>query len=143
MTDRTDPVAVIREYYDRVWHRHDTDAVHELFAEGYVNHAGTRGTLKGPDGILTNYRNTRSAFADGTFALEMLVTEGNKVTAFYTMTGTHTGPFMGIPATGRKVSVPGIGIYEVRDGQIQESWVVRDTLVLLKQLGADVIAPAT
>ncbi len=80
---------------------------------------------------------------DGTFVVEMLVAEGNKVTAYYTMTGTHTGTFMGIPATEREIRVPGIGIYEVRDGKIQESWGVRDTFVLLRQLGADVTVPAT
>ncbi|AYG61849.1 ester cyclase [Rhizobium jaguaris] len=54
------------------------------------------------------------------------------------MTGTHEGAFMGIAPTGNRVKVPGIGIYEVRDGMIVESWVVRDSLVLLRQLGADV-----
>lgn len=140
MTDRSDPKAVITEYYDRVWHRNDTDAVFELFADGYVNHAGARGTLKGPEGILTNYRNTKAAFEDGTFVVDMLLVESDRVTAYYTMTGTHTGPFMGIPATGTEIKVPGIGIYEVRDGKIQESWVVRDTYVLLKQLGAEMVA---
>ncbi|MFS8115371.1 ester cyclase [Rhizobium jaguaris] len=57
---------------------------------------------------------------------------------YYTMTDTHEGAFMGIAPTGNRVKVPGIGIYEVRDGMIVESWVVRDSLVLLRQLGADV-----
>lgn len=142
MTDRSPPLAVIQEYYDRVWHKAETEAVQELFSEGYVNHAGARGTLKGPEGILTNYRNTKAAFEDGNFVVDMYVAEGNRVAAYYRMTGTHTGTFMGIPATGTQIDVPGIGIYEVRDGQIQESWVVRDTFVLLKQLGADVTQPA-
>lgn len=138
----TEAEAVIRDYYTRVWDQGQTDAVYDLFAETYVNHAGARGTLRGPEGILTNYRNTREAFADGGFRLEKIVAGGQQVCAYYKMFGTHTGTFMGIPATGREVDVPGIGIYEVREGRIQESWVVRDTLVLLRQLGADVTLPA-
>jgi steroid delta-isomerase-like uncharacterized protein len=137
----TETEKIIREYYSRVWEKNETEAVHQLFAETYVNHAGARGTLKGPEGILTNYRNTRDAFRDCTFTLEKMLIAGKNACAYYKMAGTHTGTFMGIPATGKSVNVPGIGIYMVSGGKIQESWVVRDTLVLLRQLGADFTFP--
>jgi predicted ester cyclase len=70
-----------------------------------------------------------------------MIVEGNHACAYYRMAGTHTGTFMGIPATGTSVDVPGIGIYKVSEGKIQESWVVRDTLVLLRQLGVDLALP--
>lgn len=131
---------VIFDYYRRVWEKGDTGAIPALFAPGYVNHAGARGTLKGPQGILANYRSLKEAFPDVAFTLDIVVSEGTRVCVYYTMTGTHAGPFMGIAPTGRTVEVPGIGIYEVRDGIIVESWVVRDSLVLLRQLGADLPA---
>lgn len=137
----TEAERIIRNYYERVWDNGDLDAVHALFAPDYVNHAGARGVLKGPEGILSNYRSTKEAFRDSGFRLERVVASGSQACAYYKMFGTHTGTFMGIAATGRSVDVPGIGIYEVRDGQIQESWVVRDTLVLLRQLGAEVGIP--
>ena len=129
---------VILDYYRRVWEEGDASAIPALFAAGYVNHAGARGTLKGPDGILANYRSLKDAFPDVAFTLDIVVSEGSRVCAYYTMTGTHEGAFMGIAPTGRAVTVPGIGIYEVQDGIIVESWVVRDSLVLLRQLGADI-----
>lgn len=134
-----DAKQVIHDYYRRVWDQHDTAAIPALFAPGYVNHAGARGTLKGPEGILANYRSLKDAFPDVAFTLDLVLSEGGKVCAYYTMTGTHQGSFMGIEPTGRAVKVPGIGIYEVGDGMIRESWVVRDSLVLLRQLGADVV----
>lgn len=134
---------VIYDYYRRVWDEGDVSAIPALFAAGYVNHAGARGTLKGPDGILANYRSLKDAFPDVGFTLDVVLSEGSRVCAYYTMTGTHEGTFMGIAATGNSVKVPGIGIYEVRDGMIVESWVVRDSLVLLRQIGADVtVKPA-
>lgn len=129
---------VIFDYYRRVWDEGEMAAIPALFAAGYVNHAGARGTLKGPDGILANYRSLKDAFPDVAFTLDLVLSEGNRVCACYTMTGTHRGAFMGIAPTGRAVKVPGIGVYEVKDGMIAESWVVRDSLVLLRQLGADV-----
>ena len=133
---------VIFDYYRSVWDEEQTEAIPRLFAETYVNHAGARGTLKGPDGILANYRSLKDAFPDVAFTLDLVLGEGNRVCAYYTMTGTHEGTFMGIAPTGAKVKVPGIGIYEVKDGMIAESWVVRDSLVLLRQLGADVTVKA-
>ncbi|MFB9948667.1 ester cyclase [Rhizobium puerariae] len=131
---------VIHDYYRRVWEDGDVSAIPALFAPGYVNHAGARGTLKGPEGILANYRSLKDAFPDVAFTLDLVISEGSRVCAYYTMTGTHKGTFMNIAPTGNAVKVPGIGIYEVRNGMIVESWVVRDSLVLLRQLGADVTA---
>lgn len=134
---------VIHGYYRRVWGDGDVGAIPALFAPGYVNHAGARGTLKGPEGILANYRSLKDAFPDVAFTLDLVISEGSRVCAYYTMTGTHKGTFMNIAPTGNSIRVPGIGIYEVRDGMIIESWVVRDSLVLLRQLGADVtVRPA-
>lgn len=134
---------VIYDYYRRVWDEGDVSAIPALFVAGYVNHAGARGTLKGPDGILANYRSLKDAFPDVGFTLDVILSEGSRVCAYYTMTGTHKGTFMGIAPTDNKIKVPGIGIYEVRDGMIVESWVVRDSLVLLRQIGADVTVKLT
>lgn len=140
MTDQSKQV--IFDYYRRVWDEDEVEAIPALFAASYVNHAGARGTLRGPEGILANYRSLKDAFPDVAFTLDLVLSEGSRVCVYYTMTGTHKGAFMGIPPTGNEVRVPGIGIYEVKDGMIAESWVVRDSLVLLRQLGADVTVGA-
>jgi SnoaL-like polyketide cyclase len=50
--------------------------------------------------------------------------------------GTQTGPFLGIPATGTHAQWLGIGIYTVHNGRITEAWFSEDLLHLLLQLGA-------
>lgn len=127
---------VVSEYYRVVWDERSPGRIATFFAGGYVNHAGSRGTLAGPAGIRSNYDSLISAFPDVSFKLDDLITDRDKVVARYTMTGTHSGPFQSIAPTGRVVTVPGIGIYRVADSLIQESWVVRDSLLLLKQIGA-------
>ncbi len=132
-----DAKSVVLDYYARVWDQARPEDATALFAPDYVNHAGSRGILKGPAGIQANYSSLRAAFPDVAFSLDDVLVDGDKVVVRYTMRGTHRGPFQGITASGRAVTVPGIGIYRVGDGQIQESWVMRDSLALLRQLGAD------
>jgi predicted ester cyclase len=52
-----------------------------------------------------------------------------------TFHGTHLGPFMGIPTTGRRVAFDTIDIMAVREGKIVEHWAVADMLSLMQQLG--------
>jgi predicted ester cyclase len=48
----------------------------------------------------------------------------DKLAARYTVTGTHTGEQMGIPATGREISITGITIMHFEDGKVVERWDV-------------------
>jgi predicted ester cyclase len=62
--------------------------------------------------------------------------EEDTVVYRFTARGTHKGPFMGVPPTGRRVRVVGIGIDRFRDGKMIERWVQYDSAGLLQQLGA-------
>ena len=61
--------------------------------------------------------------------------EGNMVATRWTGRGTHTGELMGIPPTGKQVTVVGITISRVEDGKVVEEWTNWDTLGMLQQLG--------
>jgi predicted ester cyclase len=51
------------------------------------------------------------------------------------MFGTNTGPFQGMPPTGRPVEVESIDIVRVRDGRYVEHWGVIDMAAMMLQLG--------
>lgn len=55
----------------------------------------------------------------------------------YTVTGSHQGDFLGIPATGRRISARGMQIARFQDGQIVERWCSSDQLGILQQIGMD------
>jgi predicted ester cyclase len=57
------------------------------------------------------------------------------VAIFCTMTGRHTGEFMGIPATHRPVASSQAHRVRFQDGKSIEHWAVRDDLTLMQQLG--------
>jgi steroid delta-isomerase-like uncharacterized protein len=64
------------------------------------------------------------------------VAEGDKVVWRWTAKGTHQGPLMGIPASGKPVAMSGITIERVVEGRITESWTQYDAVGLLQQVGA-------
>jgi steroid delta-isomerase-like uncharacterized protein len=78
----------------------------------------------------------RTAFPDLKVVVEDLIGEGNKVTARFTMSATHRADFMGIAATGKQVSIGGIGAYRIENGKIAEDRVAEDLMGLMQQIGA-------
>jgi len=76
-----------------------------------------------------------SAFPDVYIQVQDQVAEGNKVVTSWVATGTHKGELMGIPATGRSVTVGGIAIDRFEDGKSVEHWEIFDQMGLMQQLG--------
>ncbi len=75
------------------------------------------------------------AFPDFSCTVEDIIAEGQKVMVRYIVRGTHLDMFRGIPATGKKIEMGGIGIERCAGGKIVESWHYSDTLGMMQQLG--------
>jgi len=71
---------------------------------------------------------------DAQFQIRSLHYADDVVTVVGRVTGTHTGPLFGIPATGREVSFGSIAVHKVSENQIIESWQMPDRLSLLRQI---------
>ena len=109
----------------------------ELIATDATFHVpGRPDPMRGPAGYLAIIGMMRGGFPDIQWTLEDMVAEGDKVAARFTMRGTHQGSFMGIPPAGKKVEVPAMNLYRLRDGQIVEEHGQPDLLGLLQQIGA-------
>ena len=111
--------------------------------EGYLELYGPSVKLYGytpepldMDGLRSFYRDIVAAFSDLGLESHDEITEGDKVVTRFTLTGRHTGDFMGIPPTGRGFSGDGITILRFENGQCVERWASFDFLGLLVQLGA-------
>jgi predicted ester cyclase len=61
---------------------------------------------------------------------------GNKVVARWSSSGLHRGEFMGIPATGRRVTLKGIDLFRLVDGRIADLWQEIDLMGILQQISA-------
>jgi steroid delta-isomerase-like uncharacterized protein len=77
-----------------------------------------------------------TALPDMRYTVEDLIAEGDKVVVRFTFRATHRGEFLGVPATGKVVTVTGISISRLAGGKVVEEWAEEDHLGLLQQLGA-------
>jgi predicted ester cyclase len=75
------------------------------------------------------------AFPDLVVVVLDQLAEGDKVATRWRASGTHQGPFAGIAATGRPVTITAMHLHRVADGQLIEHWEEIDLLRLLRQLG--------
>ena len=95
------------------------------------------------ENLKQHIRMFEAAFPGYQLSEEDLIVEGDKAAVRSVMTGTHQGELMGIPPTGKQVSVSVMLVYRVAEGKIVEFWMNGDMLGLLQQLGAiPELAPA-
>jgi steroid delta-isomerase-like uncharacterized protein len=138
-TDTTAPSVVktlARRFVDEVINARDLDAaLTELVAEGFIEQNPFPGQGEGRAGLGDVLAGMFAAFPDLRWEPQEMIAEGECVMSFSIWTGTHSGDFMGIPATGRSVSVEAWTVDWFRNGQLAESRIIMDVIGLLTQLG--------
>lgn len=100
-----------------------------------VDHDPAPGQVPGPEGYRVFFSGFRDAFPDLSVTLETLVADDESIAIAYTLTGTQSGPFMGIAPTGRKIKIRGMQISKFKDGKMVERWGSSDEWGMLQQLG--------
>ncbi|WP_347157314.1 ester cyclase [Pontibacter chitinilyticus] len=113
---------------------------HELMSPGVVDHDPAPDQGPGPEGFIHFFTTLRSAFPDLEINVDHMVADEDNVAIAYTVTGTHQGDFMGIPATGKSIKARGVQIARFENGKIVERWGSSDELGMLKQIGASIKA---
>jgi len=108
----------------------------EVLVPDVVDHYSLPGLPPGREGWNMNRKILRSAFPNAHWHEEDLVAEGALVVGRYTLRGTHQSEFLGIPATGKAISVSTIHIMRIADGKIVEHWGHGDDMGMMRQLGA-------
>ncbi|MDX2225168.1 MAG: ester cyclase [Rhodospirillaceae bacterium] len=81
------------------------------------------------------WRNTSITYPDRVLTNDLILCAGDLVVARVTMTGTMTGPMMGMPPTGKAFSTSAIDIYRFKDGKVVERWGNNDGIGMLTQMG--------
>ncbi len=107
----------------------------EIIHPNFYDHTNPPGMERGIEGHTAVVALFRSVFPDREWRIDDLIAEGDKVVARTTLRGTHLGPFMGIPPTGRRVEQAQIHILRFVDGKAVEHRAVRDDLGMLQQIG--------
>jgi steroid delta-isomerase-like uncharacterized protein len=126
--------AIVRRYQE-IYNSNQLDALTEVVSEDLLTPKIMPGFGDGVEGGRNIHKTTLIGMPDWHTAIEDLIAEGDKVVARIRMTGTHTGDFYGIPATGKRVEFTGIYIVRIKNGKIVEHWGEEDAYSLLLQLG--------
>ena len=113
---------------------------HQLMSPDVVDHDPAPDQGPGPEGFIQFFTTFRSAFPDLKVSVEQMVADDENVSIAYTVTGTHQGDFMGVPATNKQVKARGVQIARFENGKIVERWGSSNELGILKQLGASIQA---
>lgn len=128
--------SIVRRLYEEVWNERKFELVDELLSLSHALHDPiVSGSRLGPELYKQRIMDLTAVFPDLSFTIEDTITEGEKVVVCWVISGTQEGGFMGIPPTGRKVTLEGITIHHIRDGKILDSSARWDALDLLRQLG--------
>ena len=129
--------ALVRRFIEDFWAGGDLSRVEEFLAQHYVEHNLLPGQEPGLEGYKRRFLALRAAFPDVHITIDDVLAEGDRVMARVTIEGTHLGPFLGQPASGRVVRMAAINIYRVADDHIVERWGVQDLYGLMRQISGD------
>jgi predicted ester cyclase len=126
--------ALLRRFYKEVYVDWDMSLVDVLVSPQFTSHDWPDDSPTGPQGFRQYYAAIRAAVSNARYEVDDLIAEGDKVVVRWRLLGTHTGHFGGIAPSGRAITLKGIAIYRVSDGELMERWVVSDLHGLLEDI---------
>lgn len=128
---------LVRQMIEEMFNRGSISLADEFLAPDFVEREELPpGIPSNREGVMQLATMLRSAFPDFKATIDDIIAEGDKVVIRQTWSGTHKGPFMGVPPTGKRVSFGVIDIIRADGGKFVEHWGQMDTMGLMQQLGA-------
>ena len=126
--------ALTRRFWEEVFNGRNLDLIDELCAPNFVEH-GTGNEESNAEGLKQILSMWFNAFPDLHITIDDLLAEGDRCVTRWTGRGTHKGELMGIPPTGKQVTMMGISIDHIVGGKFVEDWTFEDQPYMMQQLG--------
>ncbi len=93
--------------------------------------------LYGGEGYLSVVHWMRKGFSDVQWHIKDIVADENKAAVYWDLTGTHDGEFLGIKASGKKISVSIMNFYYINsDGKVTNDIAAEGMIGILRGIGA-------
>jgi steroid delta-isomerase-like uncharacterized protein len=137
-----DNKAIVRRFIEEIFvaGRHET--VDELLADDFVAHTWPSTTGDPKADLKSAIDRAAAGLSNPEFTVDDLIADGDRVAARLTTSATQTGPFMGMPPSGKHYAIEEIHWFRLRDGKVVEHWHQFDQMGMMKQLGAMPGGPA-
>lgn len=127
--------ALVRRLVEEVFNRRNLSVVDELVSPDFVEHEVIPGIPSGREGTRQMFAMVLAAFPDFKGTIDDLIAEGDKVVLRWTWTGTQQGEFLGLPPSGKRMSIGVIDIIQFSNGKAVAHWGQSDMMGLMQQLG--------
>jgi steroid delta-isomerase-like uncharacterized protein len=128
--------ALARRVIEELFIRGNLEVSDELIAPNYIFHdPASPEEVRSPEGFKHFASTFRRAFPDLQVTIEDQIAEGEKVVTRYTARGTHQGELMGLPASGKRVTIVGASVTRASGGKLAETWDHYDALGMMQQIG--------
>lgn len=134
---------IINAFIEDVINQGRLERADDLVLADFVELDPLPGQSQGREGLKEIIAQLRTAFPDIHWVIEEMLAEGAKVSTRFTWSGTHRGPFLGIPATHRRITVKGVVIDRLEEGKMADSRILMDSLGMMQQLGVLPVPNAT
>jgi steroid delta-isomerase-like uncharacterized protein len=129
--------ASAHQFIEEVLNQGIMSRINELLAPDFVEHEELPpGVPRDREGVTLLMTMLRSAFPDFKATIDDMIAEGDKVVVRMTWTGTQQGEFMGMPPSGKPMSIGVIDIFRMEKDKLVEHWGLSDTMSMMEQLGA-------
>ncbi len=125
---------IVIRFNNEFFEKGNTDIIKELFAENFVNHSAPPNSPTDASPMVKFVMGLHHGFSDISVQILDIFGEGDKVCVRKTITATHTGEFMGKPATGKKIVINIFDIEVLKDGKITDRWNSSDFPQVLQSL---------
>lgn len=128
--------ARVRQAFDEFINRKNLTVVDDYVAPNYVGYySAVPEPVRGRDEFRQFLQLYHQAFPDLRVTIDDAFAEGDKVAVRLTLRGTHQGELMGLPPTGKAVTVSAINLFQIENGQAVEQRASTDDLGMMQQLG--------
>ncbi|MDP4217558.1 MAG: ester cyclase [Bacteroidota bacterium] len=136
---------LVTRFFDEVWNQRRIEVADDIFDNDCVTFqlgsgAPVTAAPRGPESIKNHVTEWLSGFPDLKFTIEQMICEGDRVSTLLAFDGTHTGEWLGIPPSSRRINIRLMTIHRITGNKIIEDWVIVESLGFFQQLG---ILPAT
>src|SRR5215469_10940500 len=105
MSSVEDNKAVIRQYLEEAWNQKNLGILDQLTGSNYARYISGQASPLDREGQKQRIASFHQALPDVHLTLEDLIAEGDRVVFRITLRGTHQSALMGVPPTGKQVTV--------------------------------------
>ena len=130
---------LVLDALEQVFNAHQLDKVDQFFVENYIQHNPHAG--QGRESVKRYFGMLFAAFPDWKGEVEHIIAEGDKVIMVVNWSGTHQGEFMGVKATGKKMTTRTADVMRIENGKVAEHWDVVADQDVWEKLGLMKMTP--